>query len=117
MTYGLFQMRVSTMAGGRQCLQVPVAGLLVLLLGVEVVEVQAGALVVREAQAESTAAGQAVPVIHLNNGKASVDEYLKLFPEQLLGNHQLNVFDTCGESKEDYEFLSMMICLICFSIK
>ena len=106
------------MAGGRQCLQMPVAGLLVLLLGVEVVEVHAGALVVREAQAESTAAGQAVPVIHLNNGKASVDEYLKLFPEQLLGNHQLNAFNTFGENKKVSFFLFIITtCAICFSIK
>lgn len=82
-------MRVSTMVGGRQCLLVLVAGLL--LLGVEVGEVHAGALVVREAEAES-AASRAVPVIHLNDGKASVDEYLKLFPEQLLGNHQNRMF-------------------------
>ena len=79
-------MRVSTMVGGRQCLLVLVAGRL--LLGVEVGEVHAGALVVREAEAESAASRAAVPVIHLNDGKASVDEYLKLFPEQLLGNHQ-----------------------------
>ena len=78
------------MVGGRQCLLVPVAGLL-LLLGLEVGEVHAGALVVREAEAQS-AASRAVPVIHLNDGKASVDEYLKLFPEQLLGNHQSRMF-------------------------
>ena len=79
------------MVGGRQCLLVPVAGLLLLLLGLEVGEVHAGALVVREAEAQS-AASRAVPVIHLNDGKASVGEYLKLFPEQLLGNHQSRMF-------------------------
>ena len=80
------------MTGGRQRLLAPVAGLLcVLLLGVEVGEVRAGALVVREA---TQAGREAVPVIHLNNGKASVDEYLKLFPEQLLGDQQLNVFNS-----------------------
>ena len=80
-------MSVSTMAGadGRSLLS-PVAVLL-LLLGVEVGEVGAGALEVREA----AEAGQAVPVIHLNSGKASVDEYLKLFPEQLLGSNSPNV--------------------------
>ena len=28
---------------------------------------------------------EAVPVIHLNHGKASVDEYLRMIPDTLLG--------------------------------
>lgn len=88
------------MTGGRQRLLAPVAGLLVLLLGVEVGEVRAGALVVREA---TQAGREAVPVIHLNNGKASVDEYLKLFPEQLLAsNKRVKPIDVRKIEHEDF---------------
>ena len=31
----------------------------------------------------------AVPVIHLDQGKASVDQYLRMFPEQFLGEPQV----------------------------
>merc|ERR1719232_1369865 len=91
---------VSTMTGGHQRLLAPVAGLLVLLLGVEVGDVRAGALVVREA---TQAGREAVPVIHLNNGKASVDEYLKLFPEQLLAsNKRVKPIDVRKIEHEDF---------------
>ena len=56
------------------------------LLGLHHVEVGAGALVTREAvHSHSLYHQQAVPVIHLDQGKATVEDYLSMFPEQILG--------------------------------
>ena len=77
---------VSTM--GVNCLLVLVARVLLVLHHVEVV---AGALVTREAVQHYHQ--QAVPVIHLDQGKATVDDlehYLRMFPEQLLGKQAEN---------------------------
>ena len=72
-----------------RCLLVLVARALLLL---HHGEVGAGALVTREAvPGLGQHLQQAVPVIHVDPGKASVDEYLRMFPDKFLGGNLLTL--------------------------